>query len=185
MAYPCPRCGDRYTQSLPMVYGTGTHVRNWRSRSGYSGSTVSQSIVGSLATPPLKRSVLKPLLWLLVLWVFVGGPITFAAQRLVSGTSLSVPAPIVNGPLYHPSHRGRLPRTTGISREQSEQLTLIAATVGTAISALLIWRAAAALKFNRLNFPRLLQSWQSAFLCRGCGMIFHLQQPHELANEGW
>ena len=180
MAYPCPRCGDRYTQSLPMVYGTGTHVRNWRSRSGYSGSTVSQSIVGSLATPPLKRSVLKPLFWLFVLWAFLGGPVTFAAHRLVTGTSLPSPAPIVNGPLYRSSHKGRMSRTPGVTREQSEQQILIAAAVGATVSALLVWRAAAALKFNRLDFPRLLQSWQSGFMCRGCGAIFHPQQPDAL-----
>ena len=183
MAYPCPRCGDRYTQSLPMVYGTGTHVRNWRSRSGYSGSTVTQSIVGSLATPPLKRSVLKPLFWLFVLWVFLGGPITFAAHRLVTGTSLSGPAPIVNGPLYHSSHRSRVPRTPVVTREQSERQILIAAAVGATVSALLVWRAAAALKFNRLNFPRLLHNWQSGFMCRGCGAIFYPQQPYALRDS--
>ena len=183
MAYPCPRCGDRYTQSLPMVYGTGTHVRNWRSRSGYGGSTVSQSIVGSLATPPLKRSVLKPLFWLLLLWVFFGGPITFAANRLVIGTPLSGPAPIVNGPLYYSSHKGRMPQTPGITREQKEQQILQAAAVGATLSTLLVWRAAAALKFNQLDFPRLLQSWQSGLMCRGCGVIFHPLQSNALRHS--
>ena len=182
MAYPCPRCGDRYTQSLLMVYGTGTHVRNWRSRSGYSGSTVSQSIVGTLATPPLKRSVLKPLFWLLVLWVFLGSPITFAVNKLIINTPQSTLAPIVDGP-NHSLHKGRTKRAPGTTREESERQVLIAAAVLAALSAVLVWRSVAALKFNRSDFPRQLRNWQSGFMCRGCGAIFHPQEPFALRHS--
>ena len=172
MAFPCPRCGDRYTQSLPMVYGTGTHVRNWRSRSGYRGSTVSQSLVGGLATPPLKRSVLKPAFWPFVVWLFLGGPITFAVHRLTLNPPQAGAAPIVNGPHYA-LRKGRTKPVPGIPRDQNEEQVLIAAAIGATGSALLIWHALAALKFNRLEFPRLLHKWESAFMCRGCGAIFH------------
>jgi hypothetical protein len=72
-----------------------------------------------------------------------------------------------------------------ITREQSEQQVLIAAAVGATISALLVWRSAAALKFNRFDYPKLLHSWQSGFLCRGCGAIFHPRRDYALPDEGW
>ena len=182
MAFPCPRCGDRYTQSLPMVYGSGTHVRNWRSRSGYRGSTFSQSIVGSMAAPPLKRSVFKPLFWLLILWIFLGGPISLTVHRLLTDTPQAGSAPVVTGSL-HPSRRGRTQHSPVFTRKQSEQQVLVVAAVGAALTFLMLWRLVTALKFNRRDFPKLLIYWQSGFMCRGCGAIFHPHHPFAL-REG-
>lgn len=174
MAFACPRCGDRYTQSLPMVYGTGTSHRNWTSRSGYRGSTVSQSLVSALANPPRKRSIMKPLLWLVVVWFFFGGAIASTTRGMMSDSDQLHRASIINTRI-HRSLRNRPPSTHRalLTEDQSREIVLIIAAIGATLSVLLIWRTATAIRFNLGSYSQLLKQWQSAFMCKACGAVFY------------
>lgn len=168
MGFPCPRCGDRYTQSLPMVYGTGTTIRNWRSRSGYSGSTTSQSIVGSLANPPVKRSIVRPLLWLLLVWFFFGWAFALQFERLSINNPGRGPAPIVDGPKAQRHRRSAPVNPSPVlpkeQKEHSDEGLLAITLMGAGLSALFLSRFVRALRFNRSAYPQLFQSWQLSFL---------------------
>lgn len=59
MSYPCPKCNDHGTQSVPMLYESGTR------RASKGGS--SQSDLAARLAPPQKRRVWPRLLLLLVM----------------------------------------------------------------------------------------------------------------------
>lgn len=175
MAYPCPQCGDRYTQSLPMVYGTGTSVRDWRSRSGYGGQTTSQTLVAGMATPPVKRSWMWPLVWVLMLLsVFVALQEGVRAQQEVA-TQVQVPTMSRRAPVQRRNGVMRAPvvgHASALTSAQWEQVgwvmdvTLwVGVLAGTAVLLRAVW-------FNRRVYPEDLAAWSSSFLCRGCGTVF-------------
>ena len=184
MAFPCPRCGDRYTQSLPMVYSTGTSVRKWRSRSGYSGNTVSQNIIGSLASLPEKKPVFKLCFWLLIVLFFFSWPFASQVDRFSINNLPNRPAPIVDG-LKAPHHRRRAVMTQpAMPMEQNNQLLAIPAIIGAGISILLIWRLVRAVRFNRSVYPIQLREWQLSFMCRGCGALFRAPDAEDIVISG-
>ncbi len=177
MAFPCPRCGDRYTQSLPMAYGSGTYVRNWRSRSGYRGSTVSQSLVGSLASPPIKRSLWKPLVCVFLAALWFTPAFVVAWEQWVIGTAPHATAPILNGTQGH--HAKPIPvRPVPTTADHVESLLIILA-LGVTLESLIVWWLVRNIRFNRLAYPGLLRSWQLSFMCRQCGTVFY---PPDAAN---
>ncbi len=155
-----------------MVYGTSTHVRNWRSGSGYSGKTTSQTLVGSLANPPAKRSVIKPLLWLLLVCVMFGTAIRSSAVTLLNPTAVSTPAPIVDGPRAKSIRKRAVPTRAAMTPAQTQRAIDIAAAIGTALVGLVVWQFIAAIRFNNRRYPALLRAWQSSFMCRACGDVF-------------
>jgi len=170
MAFPCPRCGARDIQSLPMAYGGGTYVGRWRSRSGYHGTTVSQSFIGSLANPPAKRQLWKPLFCLAVvtLWFL---PFLTINYEWLFGRSVQTPSRMVN------SSREYLGRQTAITQRPpvAERVeTLLAVLVlGAILEALMVWWLLRTLRFNRDVYPGLLHHWQLGFLCRRCGWVYY------------
>jgi len=156
-----------------MAYGSGTYVRNWRSRSGYRGSTVSQSLIGGLASPPAKRSIWKPLLGLLLVGLFFA-PVFAAARDQISGIERAAPAPIVDGPRVRHHHKITLTQTrpspaTVLSKENLRYLLLS----GLLLTGLLLWLLVRAIRFNQTVHPKLMRSWQLSFLCKQCGAIFY------------
>lgn len=155
-----------------MVYGTGTHVRNWRSGSGYSGRTTSQTLVGSLANPPVKRSVLKPLLWLLLVFVVFGTAIRSVSETILQPATVSSPAPIIDGPRAKVSRKRTMPTRPVVTPEQRQRSLVVFAGVGLALAALIVWRIVSAIRFNHGPYPILLRVWQSSFMCRACGAVF-------------
>ncbi len=172
MGCPCARCGDRYTQSLPMVYGTGTSIRDWRSPSGRSGSSISQSIVSRLAAPPIKRSVLKPLLWLLLVGCLFGSALSLQFERLSTPGKARNSAPIVERSRVQHRHPGPAADQFSHQEKQNGQgLWVIAAPV-IAVIALLMWLIIRAVRFNRFVYPQQVERWRLSSMCRSCGAIF-------------
>jgi hypothetical protein len=94
---PCPQCGDRYTQSLPLAFeaGPGGKTRTWRSNRGSCGTPVSEAQIASRAKPPARRSVVKPALLLVAVCLFLGVPIvsvmTTALRAALSHTQTALP----------------------------------------------------------------------------------------------
>lgn len=171
MAFPCPRCGDRYTQSLPMAYGSGTYVRNWRSRSGYHGSTLSQSLIGNLASPPNKRKLWKPLLCLLFVTLWFTPFVMFTWEQMVGSRPSHVPMSIGDG---RREHRGQQPPARQMpSVAENVESVLIVLAFGATLEALTLWWMARTLRFNRRVYPGLLRDWQIRFMCRQCGTTFY------------
>lgn len=190
MGFRCPRCSGHYTQSLPMVYSAGTSSRNWVSRSGYRGNTLSQSLLAQQANPPVKRSVLKPLFWLLVVWFLLGGAIASTVAAFARG-----PAPVrtvqTGRRARHrqPGYGPTLPLPPSANPVQAnpraqEQIVLVLGGVGALLGFLLLWRAVAAFRWNRRTFPGLLQQWQMAFMCRDCGALFYPPDAHAVVLSG-
>jgi|GEM_PF-6777691 len=183
MAFPCPRCGDRYTQSLPMAYGSGTYVRNWRSRSGYSGTTVSQSIIGNLASPPVKRSEWKPALALLFVCLMSAPTVAAAWSQWIAGPEQrTTPAPIVDGPKVRHRHARQLmtlqPRSAVVAADHGETL-LTMLGIGLALGGLMFWWLTRSIRYNRTVYPQLYRNWQISFMCKQCGAVFY---PPDAAN---
>ena len=172
MGRPCPRCGDRYTQSLPMVYGTGTSIRDWRSPSGRSGSSISQSIVSSLAAPPNKRSVLKPLLWLLLVGSIFGSALSWQFKWLSVPSKAYSPAPIVEGSNNQRRHKRLAANQISHQEKPSDQGLWIITASAIAVSALLTWLIIRAVRFNRFVYPQQVERWRLSSMCRSCGAIF-------------
>jgi hypothetical protein len=92
MAFPCPRCGDQYTQSLPTAFeaGRGSNPRGWRANRGSCGTPISESQIANRVKSPARRSVAKFVLMLVVVWLFLGFPIvsvfTTALRSAISHT---------------------------------------------------------------------------------------------------
>ncbi len=180
MGFPCPRCNGHYTQSLPMVYGAGTSNRNWRSSSGYGGRTVSQNLLAQSANPPLKRSVIKPLLWLLVVWATFGGTIVSTLSRL-TGTQNPMPTTlIVDGPKYLAHHRHAAPPRRALGPDASEQILWTVVGIGSALTIFLLWLVISNFRFNRKEYPKLFNQWRLAFMCRDCGSLFYPPDAHSI-----
>jgi len=170
MAFPCPRCGDRYTQSLPMAYGSGTYVRNWRSRSGYRGTTTSQSLIGNLASPPNKRKLWKPLLCLLLVTLWFTPFVMFTGQ-MVTGRPSHVPTSIGDS---RREQRGQQTQARQMpSVAENVQSVLIVLAFGATLEALTLWWMVRTIRFNRQIYPGLLRDWQLRFMCRQCGTVFY------------
>ena len=171
MAFPCPRCGDRYTQSLPMAYGSGTYVRNWRSRSGYRGTTTSQSLIGNLANPPSKRKLWKPLLCLLLVTLWFAPFYVFAWEQMVGSGPSHVPTSIGDS---RREHRGQQTQARQMpSVAENVQSVLIVLAFGATLEALTLWWMVRTIRFNRQIYPELLRDWQLRFMCRQCGTVFY------------
>lgn len=156
-----------------MVYGTGTSVRDWHSRSGYRGQTTSQTLVAGMATPPVKRSVLWPLLWLLALLVICGGlrAVVQEEQRMgaqVTTVRRSALVPrrggMVRAPVAAPASA-----KTDFPWGQVEQVVTLMLWVGALAGMAVLLRA---VWFNRRVYPERLAGWSATFLCRGCGTMF-------------
>jgi len=189
MSFPCPRCSDRYTRSLPMVHQSG--ISTWTSQRGLASG--SQTVLSSMASPPGRRETLGASL-LLCLTMF---PI--AALLLMVGLKLSIsqhrPATIIDGPHVrsHPLTRGGARRIPHVAPTQplNPNTPPVAVSVWSVrdtllvclFSALLIlgWGAlvVAAIRsirrtneYNRTIWPQELQRWRSSFLCRACGFVF-------------
>lgn len=178
MAFPCPRCGDRFTQSLPMAYASGTYIRNWRSRSGYHGTTVSQSIVGGLASPSVKRPLWKPLLGLIFVGLFLAPGFTTAWNLWIEPPQQrSAPVPIIDGPrARHRPHRAmtvQAPFSPVKTIVADGEALLCVLGFGVAIAGLLLWWLARSIRFNRQVYPQLMRNWQLSFMCRQCGAVFY------------
>jgi hypothetical protein len=175
MAFPCPRCGDQYTQSLPTAFeaGRGRNTRGWRSNRGSCGTPISESQIASRVKPPARRSVAKLVLMLVVVWLFLGFPIvsvfTTALRSAVSHTQAA------------PASADSLPAAQPISLAR----TLVSFTppvlVLLGLSAFLGWQAIQARRFNRTAYPKLLADWQSSLICKVCGAVF--RPPEAEARE--
>lgn len=172
VAFPCPHCGDRNTQSLAMVHESGTYVRNWRSRSGYFGTTVSQSLVGMSATPPRKRRVWLPLFLFLFTTLWFGWIFVLVLQGTLESQSSSHSTAIIvdgkHGPQQSPA-QANPGRPSILERLES---ILVVTGMNVLIEGPLLWWLFRNLRFNRQVFPRLLETWQSQFMCRQCGLVF-------------
>ncbi len=158
-----------------MVYGTGTHVRNWRSRSGYAGTTTSQTLVGGLASPPERRSVLWPLMILLVLsGVFAvlqgftrdeqgvnararAAAVSRRASARHRGAVLSVP-PVADQSAFTDGQWGTVAEFVGV----------VWVGTGLLLGALVV----RAIWFNWRVYPGAFAQWSHSFMCRGCGTVF-------------
>lgn len=177
MAFPCPRCGDRYTQSLPMAYGSGTYVRNWRSRSGYKGTTVSQSIIGSLASPPAKRSVWKPVLGMILVALLLAPTIEMAWYKWIAGEQRrSTAAPIIDGPsVRHRHHSTAAVSAINPAPIKDPSWTGLLYVLGFCLllEGVLLWRLVRSARFNWNVHPQLMRNWQLSFLCKQCGAVFY------------
>lgn len=172
MGRPCARCGDRYTQSLPMVYGTGTSVRDWKSPSGRSGSSTSQSIVSRLAAPPIRKSVLKRLLWLLLVGCIFGSALSWQFERLSGPNMAHNSAPIVEGSKDRHRHKGSAADQFSRQEKQNDQGLWVIAASAIAVIALLMWLIIRAVRFNRFVYPQQVERWRLFSMCRSCGAIF-------------
>jgi hypothetical protein len=161
---PCPQCGDRYTQSLPLAFeaGPGGKTRTWRSNRGSCGTPVSEAQIASRAKPPARRSVVKPALLLVAVCLFLGVPIvsvmTTALRAALSHTQTAPPDGLP------PAQPASLART----------LVSFAAPVLVlfGVSGYLGWRVIDARRFNRTAYPRLLADWQASSICKVCGTVF-------------
>lgn len=177
MAFPCPRCGDRYTQSLPMVWGSGLHVRRWSSGL-WGGHSESQSLVGAQAAPPTKRSVLWPLVFLLL----VAGGLVVSLRTMPAADS-SAPVSVRHvgqraGRRARQPIAAATPRTvwTEQTRMEASERVFVSFAVLALLPALLLLRA---LRWNLLGYPRALREWRLLFLCRGCGQVFRAPASYE------
>lgn len=173
MSFACPRCGGRNTQSLPMVYGTGTYTRNWRSSSGYSGSTVSQSIVSGLANPPVQMSVARPVILFVLLWLFMGTAV-YTLLILPANRPPEVHhAEIIDGRTHRVIHRATAPVSSPASQKNAAESVLLGPAVFTlCFSVILVLRIIRANRFNSNHYPLQFLEWQSSFLCKACGTRF-------------
>ena len=158
-----------------MVYGTGTHVRNWRSRSGYGGTTTSQTLVGGLASPPERRSVLWPLMILFVLSGVFTVLQTFVRDQ--QGVDARARAAAVSGraPTRHRHGMLSLQPVTHQSAFPDAQWEVIGdgiVVVWTGVGVLMGAIAVRAVWFNRRVYPGAFARWSQSFMCRGCGTVF-------------
>jgi hypothetical protein len=189
MAYPCPRCTDRYTQSLPMVFQSG--IRQW---SNYRSSGTSQSNLSRLVAPPRQqRTAFRwiALAFLLLVSVLSIRSITsgmfpgwFAAEEVHHQ------APVIDGPAYlrqkmlrqrmrhdipkppAPSAQAHTPSSAPIPTENliiGTALFFVLESTGVVVIIRSLRRAQ---KYNREVWPQRMAYWQASFLCRGCGLIF-------------
>jgi hypothetical protein len=193
MSYPCPRCHDRYTRSLPMVHQSG--ISTWTSQRGLARG--SQTVLSRMTSPPGPRDTLGAslLLILTMLPIAIG---LLVAGVAISNTSVSQrlhPAPIIDGPNVrsHPLTRGAARRIPHVAPTQP--VTPNTAPVHVSVLPvrdtpmvyvfgaffILGWAAlvAAAIrsirranKYNRTVWQREMQQWRSSFLCRACGYVF-------------
>jgi len=177
MAFPCPRCGDQYTQSLPIAFeaGVGRNTRSWRSNRGSCGTLVSESQIASRVKPLAPRSVVKPVLMLVVVWLFLAFPIVSVfTTALRSAISAVRPAATVGATPN--GGADSLPDSLPPAQPISLARTLVSfappVLVLFGLSAYLVWRAIDARRFNRTAYPRLLADWQSSLICKVCGAVF-------------
>lgn len=154
-----------------MAYGSGTYVRNWRSRSGYHGSTLSQSLIGNLASPPNKRKLWKPILCLLLVTLWFTPFVVFTWEQMVGSSPSHVSMTIGDGKREH--HRQQTPAQQMPSVAEYVESVLIVLAFGSTLEALTLWWMARTLRFNRRVYPELLRDWQIRFMCRQCGTIFY------------
>lgn len=170
MAFPCPRCGGRDIQSLPMAYGGGTYVGRWRSRSGYRGTTVAQSFIGSLASPPVKRQLWKPLLCLAVVTLWFLPFLTINYEWLFDRT-VQTPSHMVNSSREYPGRQTAITQRPPLAERVEALLAVL--VLGAILGALMVWWLIQTLRFNRDIYPDLLHYWQLGFLCRRCGLKYY------------
>jgi hypothetical protein len=171
MTFPCPRCpqcGDRFTQSLPLAFeaGAGGKTGSWRSNRGSCGTPVSEAQIADRAKPPARRSVVKPGLLLVLVWLFLGVPIvsvmTTALRAAVSHTQTA--AANASPDSLPPAQPASLART--LVSFAPPVLVLLG------VSGYLGWRVIDARRFNRTAYPRLLADWQASSICKVCGAVF-------------
>jgi hypothetical protein len=197
MAFPCPRCGDRYTQSLPMTFEAGvvSNTRGWRSNRGACGTPISEGQIASRAKPPARRSAAKPVLLLVAVWLFLGFPIvSVLTTALRSAASPARPAATGSASLNRgnqtPSSADSLPPAQPISLARTLVSFAPPVLVLVGLSTYLVWLALDARRFNRTAYPRLLADWQSSFLCNVCGAVFRPPEveadipPRETPGKG-
>ncbi len=203
MAYPCPRCGDRYTQRLPLVHASGVWQGSWRN--GLRGGTrTSQNALSVMAAPPRRKPTVLlagALLFftaaLLVLLTFYVAP-----QKLQAASNSVLAGSIAPSPtLPHRNRRHRhphadppaaIPQAPASNAASSRQIELhwqaivTAALLPGVIVCVMLAVLMSRIRYNFREWPAAIQHWQSCFLCRGCGCIF---LPNALANPdhsgGW
>jgi len=170
MTFPCPQCpqcGDRFTQSLPVAYeaGAGGNTRSWRSNRGSCGTPASEAQIASRVTPPARRSVIKPALLLVVVWLFLGVPIVSVMTTALRAAVAHTPTPVDSAPdALPPAQPASLART--LVSFTPPVLVLLG------VSGYLGWRMNHARRFNRTAYPRLLADWQASSICKVCGTVF-------------
>jgi len=172
MAFPCPQCGDRNTQSLPMAYGGGTYVGQWRSRSGYRGTTISQNFIGSLASPPIRRQLWKPLLCLMLVTLWFT-PFLMINYEWMFGNVAQTPSRVVNSSREDTERQAAILRRPPLAERVQTLLAVLA--LGASLEAPVVWWLIRTIRFNREVYPGLLHHWQIGFLCRRCGVVFYPQ----------
>jgi hypothetical protein len=200
MAFPCPRCGDQYTQSLPMAFeaGVGSNPRGWRSNRGSCGMPISEGQIASRAKPPVRRSVAQSVLMLVVVWLFLGFPIVSVLTTALRSAASPMRPAVTGGA---PPNRGNqtpsadsppdsLPPAQPISLARTLVSFAPPVLVLLGLSAYLVWRAIHARRFNRTAYPRLLADWQSSLICKVCGAVFRSPEAeadvprHETSGKG-
>lgn len=197
MSFPCPKCHDRNTRSLEMVYAHGI---------GYTRLN-GMSI---MYAPPEKRQtgwlilLMIPLLALPCLLLSIGlfgvtsaGPSTASSPSQISApVSLPQPKDKIKTsknrvPPAAPTTIASIPqpgKRDDLQKPVSPTVLLIPLLFLLAPLSLVIFGLVRVSRYNRNVWPILMQNWRDSFLCRGCGYVFmHAQAASisaQLSTEG-
>ncbi|HEX4650076.1 MAG TPA: hypothetical protein VH250_01110, partial [Granulicella sp.] len=133
---------------------------------GSCGTPVSEAQIASRARPPVRSSVVRPVLLLVMLWLFLGVPIvsvmvTALRTAISHAHAATVPLPPDSLPPAQPP---------SVARTLVSFAPPVLVLLG--VSGYLAWRVIAARRFNRTAYPRLLAQWQASLICKVCGAVF-------------
>jgi hypothetical protein len=175
MAFLCPECGDRYTQSLRMIHSSGTYSR-------------SQSVLSGMASPPVTKSTSG--LTLILVFIVIGSIFSFVALTSPSSAPPVVQQTKVVSTMPHSGHKDKhatastpnaAPAAVPPSPMHTSLSDIVAATAFSLVfaGAFGLFPFVALRKASRYNttvYPRLLAQWEASFMCRACGNVF--TPPH-------
>ena len=205
MAFPCPRCGDRYTQRLPLVHASGVWQGTW-SNGLRGGTRTSQNALSMLASPPKRKpvillasAVLFMALYLAVTLAAFVAPHRLHAAAISALASSAQPARTPAAVLpHHGRHHAHTPPLAPIPQFTASAVTNRQAhapewatdwksaaafeVVPLALLSMMLALLTSRLRYNHRKWPEALRHWQACFLCRGCGCIFLPEAVAELAD---
>jgi hypothetical protein len=164
MLVTCPRCGDKFPQSLPDVYRSGSYAM----RAYGVCRRECQETLAKLAAPPRKAHTGWKYLLLLLLMGVQGGLVASAVNRTHTAEARVAYADMQTAAAVNE------PAESGQTDSRISAVLYLALLVAGDVAgiAILVESICASAVHNQTRWVAAMASWHASFYCGECGQIF-------------